>query len=428
MTQQINPRLIQPAMREACSVLDILLHAGFSAFFVGGAVRDTLLGKPIHDIDIATSARPEQVLELFPRSIPTGLQHGTVTVVHEHNSYEVTTFRTESSYSDYRHPGQIAFVDELEQDLQRRDFTINAMAIDRHWKLYDPYGGQSDLHNRILATVGSSSQRFQEDALRMLRALRFAAAYRLRIDEQCQQAIWQHGELLQHIAMERVAYELGRLLQADELHPNLHMLKESRLLHFTKEKLLLANGSLRQLPSIASRAESTCWALLFLHFGLSSGQAAHDMRRLRLSKRLQGDAGTLLKLCEWLQQAVEETDAAAQTNNRPGLADELKQQWLQLLLQYPLELLELWLEQFQPFSTQVKLLQQLHESLPVKSVKQLAVQGKQLLDWSNKPAGPWLKALLEQLFIAVASGKLGNNKQEIERFVKAQNEDDAINE
>src|SRR5690606_34254841 len=121
----------------------------------------TLLGKRIHDIDIATSAKPEQVLELFPHSIPTGLQHGTVTVVHDNETYEVTTYRAEAQYCDHRRPSEVIFVDELEQDLQRRDFTMNAMAIDSEWKLFDPYGGQADLRNGVLSTVGASEERFQ---------------------------------------------------------------------------------------------------------------------------------------------------------------------------------------------------------------------------------------------------------------------------
>lgn len=438
MKQQLELKLIQPAMKEACSVLDILLQAGFSAYFVGGAVRDTLLGKPIHDIDIATNAKPEQVLELFAHSIPTGLQHGTVTVVNNKENYEITTFRTESGYRDHRHPGEVIFVTELEQDLQRRDFTINAMAIDCNWQLYDPYGGLQHLHNGILATVGDSNQRFQEDALRMLRAIRFAVTYNLQIEAQCKRAILDNGKLLAHIAMERVAYELGRMMQGNDPAAAVVLLQVSRLLRHTKQPLYLAQGRYCPLPHLGERTASGNWALLFLHLGLTSEQAAHDMEALRLSKQLQHEVSTLLELCEWLNEisegivSVKARDVAEGDKSveavKAALAYELQQQWLDKLLHYPLDQLELWLEQFAAFAPYMLSLKQYHEALPIKRIAELAVNGKQLLGWCDKPAGVWVKELLRTLFIAVAGGKLKNNKQEIKQFVKVWIEGETINE
>lgn len=438
MMQQLDLKLIQPAMKEACSVLDILLQAGFSAYFVGGAVRDTLLGKPIHDIDIATSAKPEQVLGLFARSIPTGLQHGTVTVVHNKENYEITTFRTESGYRDHRHPANVTFVTELEQDLQRRDFTINAMAIDANWQLYDPYGGLQHLHNGILATVGDSNQRFQEDALRMLRAIRFAVTYNLQIEEKCKRAILGNGKLLGHIAMERIAYELGRMMQANDPAAAVVLLQVSKLLRHTKQPLYLARGSYCPLPHIGERTASGDWALLFLHLGLTGRQAAHDMEALRLSKQLQYEVHTLLELCEWLNEVSEgiagtQSSGAAKRSQaaktvKAATVNKLQQQWLDKLLHYPLEHLELWLGQFAAFTPYMLSLKQYHKALPVKRIKELAVNGQQLLNWCGKPGGAWVKELLDTLFLTVAGGKLKNNKQEIEQFVKAWIEGETINE
>lgn len=147
---------------EAKQVMRHLLDTGHEAYIVGGSVRDRLLGRPIGDIDIATSALPEQVMALFRRVVPTGLAHGTVTVVMDHYTYEVTTFRKESAYEDHRRPEEVEFIDDLEEDLRRRDFTINAMALDIEGRLRDPFGGRADLERRLIRCVGDPETRFRE--------------------------------------------------------------------------------------------------------------------------------------------------------------------------------------------------------------------------------------------------------------------------
>ena len=156
-------------------IIKTLERAGFEARYVGGCVRDTLLGRPIHDWDVTTSALPEQVLALFPRTVPTGLQHGTVTVLSDSGPVEVTTYRADGDYHDGRHPDGVRFVRSLREDTARRDFTVNAMAMDQRGNIRDFYGGRADLAAGILRCVGAPERRFREDALRMLRACRFAA-------------------------------------------------------------------------------------------------------------------------------------------------------------------------------------------------------------------------------------------------------------
>ena len=169
----------------ASALLDALHRAGFAAYAVGGCVRDSLLGLAPHDWDLCTAARPEQVMELFgeKQCIPTGLQHGTVTVKRDGKLYEITTFRTEGSYSDGRHPDSVAFVPDVREDLARRDFTINAMAYSAEEGLCDPFGGQEDLARGVVRAVGEPLRRFEEDALRILRLYRFAARFGFVIDE-----------------------------------------------------------------------------------------------------------------------------------------------------------------------------------------------------------------------------------------------------
>jgi tRNA nucleotidyltransferase (CCA-adding enzyme) len=164
---------------EAARPDEILLRlraAGYEAYYVGGCVRDTLLGRPVHDWDIATAAEPARVQALFPRTVPTGLRHGTVTVLTGSGQAEVTTFRVDGDYRDGRHPASVRFVRTLREDLSRRDFTVNAMAMDEAGSLTDLFGGRDDLARRLIRCVGEPETRFREDALRMLRAYRFLRA------------------------------------------------------------------------------------------------------------------------------------------------------------------------------------------------------------------------------------------------------------
>ena len=163
-------------------ILKTLEGAGFAACFVGGCVRDTLLGRPVHDWDVTTSALPEEIMALFPRCIPTGIKHGTVTVLLRGESFEVTTFRRDGAYHDGRHPDGVVFVPNLTEDLARRDFTINAMAMHLDGRITDCFDGKADLKRGIIRCVGDPERRFREDALRMLRAWRFSAQLGFAID------------------------------------------------------------------------------------------------------------------------------------------------------------------------------------------------------------------------------------------------------
>ena len=199
-------------------VLERLEDAGFAAYAVGGCVRDSLLGLAPHDWDLCTAARPEQVMELFgeKQCIPTGLQHGTVTVKRDGRLYEITTFRTEGAYTDGRHPDAVQFVPDVREDLARRDFTINAMAYNEAEGLVDPFGGQKDLQNGLLRAVGEPQQRFTEDALRILRLYRFAARFGFALDAATARAARQLAPHLDCISAERIQEELTKLLAAPQ--------------------------------------------------------------------------------------------------------------------------------------------------------------------------------------------------------------------
>ena len=200
----------------AALLLDALHGAGHAAYAVGGCVRDSLLGLDPHDWDLCTSARPEQVMALFgeEKCIPTGLQHGTVTVKQGGRLYETTTFRTEGAYSDGRHPDAVCFVPDVREDLARRDFTINAMAYSAEEGLIDPFGGQDDLAAHLVRAVGEPERRFEEDALRILRLYRFAARFGFAIDPATGTAARALGPHLDCVSAERIQEELLKLLAA----------------------------------------------------------------------------------------------------------------------------------------------------------------------------------------------------------------------
>lgn len=196
-------------------ILNNLMLHGFEAYIVGGCVRDSILGRTPEDWDITTSATPEQVKALFPRTIDTGIEHGTVTVMIDKEGFEVTTYRIDGSYEDSRHPKEVTFTRNLKDDLQRRDFTINAMAYNETDRLVDPFGGMKDLNHHLIRCVGDPMERFTEDALRILRAIRFSAQLSLRIEAETASAMRALAPNLKNISAERIQVELVKLLVSD---------------------------------------------------------------------------------------------------------------------------------------------------------------------------------------------------------------------
>ncbi len=196
-------------------IIDTLINNGFEAYAVGGCVRDMILGKIPEDWDITTSAKPYQVKEVFRRTVDTGIIHGTVTVLLDKEHFEVTTYRLDGLYEDNRHPKEVSFTGDLQEDLKRRDFTINAMAYNQADGIIDLFGGMKDLQNRLIRCVGDANERFDEDALRLLRAVRFSAQLDFQIEEQTKSAIKAKAVLLKNISAERIRTELTKLLISD---------------------------------------------------------------------------------------------------------------------------------------------------------------------------------------------------------------------
>ena len=215
--------------KDAIDILKIFNQNGYEAYFVGGCVRDYLLGEEFSDIDITTNALPEEVKKIFRKSIDTGIQHGTVTILVKGEGYEVTTFRTEDEYTNHRSPEKIEFVSDLKEDLDRRDFTINAMALDSNGVLFDYHNGEKDLSSGAIRTVNNPNERFYEDALRMLRAFRFSSKLGFEIEKDTLEAIKKNAELINFVSIERIVNEFKKLLSGKGNLRSLELLLDSKL-------------------------------------------------------------------------------------------------------------------------------------------------------------------------------------------------------
>jgi len=210
-------------------ILKTLNDASFEAYFVGGYVRDTLLGLPTKDIDITTNARPEDIKALFKKVVPTGAAFGTMSVILDGRGFEITTYRKETVYDNHRHPSSIDFADTLEEDLKRRDFTINQLTMNHEGDIGDMFGGLRDLRKEIIRTIGDPEERFYEDALRMLRAFRFMARLDFSLEENTANAIWKHRALIEKLSIERIQEELFRLFDAPHSKPALRSMVKTEV-------------------------------------------------------------------------------------------------------------------------------------------------------------------------------------------------------
>lgn len=384
----------------AAALLTRLHAAGHAAYAVGGCVRDSLLGQTPHDWDLCTSAPPEQVLELFGEAhcIPTGLQHGTVTVKHGGELYEITTFRTEGAYSDGRHPDHVAFVPDVKEDLARRDFTINAMAYNAEEGLIDPFGGQSDLAVGIVRAVGEPQRRFEEDALRILRLYRFAARFRFAIDPATGQAARALCRHLDCVSEERIAEELSRLLAAPA--PGAYLEAEVLAVIFPELDAAELPESRRILDALEPGMEHVPVRLAALLCPLGEAGARAALKRLKCSNALTGTVATLVR------------EAAAEI---PGAALTLTAR--RFLSRYDLatitDLTALCSarhpEQAEAFAALQQEAARLVETNACCRINQLAVNGRDLMDAGIRP-GPGLRRVLDALLEQVLTGQLPNEK------------------
>ena len=274
----------EPLFLEALPVMQQLVDAGYEAYFVGGSVRDMLLHKPISDVDIATSATPQEVKEIFSHTVDVGIEHGTVMVIHHKEGYEVTTFRTEEGYEDFRHPDKVTFVRSLEEDLKRRDFTINALAIGIDDQLMDFFDGIGDLERQCIRCVGDAKERFNEDALRMFRAVRFVGQLGFQVEEETKNAISLLKMNLSKVAVERMKVEFEKMIQSSYRKDALKLFVETGLyqacpLFDGKGEILL---KLAEFP-IKEMSVLQAWILFVDELKLSDKEVTHLLKSWKSS-------------------------------------------------------------------------------------------------------------------------------------------------
>lgn len=387
----------------AVPVLEKLEQAGYAAYFVGGSVRDQLLGKDIADVDIATSAMPLEVKQIFPKTVDVGIEHGTVAVLFGGSQYEVTTFRTEAEYDDFRRPSAVNFVRSLEEDLQRRDFTMNAIAMDKAGKITDPFGGENSIRNKEIKTVGKAEERFSEDALRMLRALRFYSQLDFQIEQLTWQALIDKGYLLEHIAVERKLTEMNKLLIGKSRCKALQAIAATKMYRYLPgiEKSGYRLEAFHQF-NVETLSAEEMWAIL-LHY-LQIEETGGFLKQWKMSGKMMK---TITSMKQWLDF-------------------RLHHEWDKYSLYQAGEEIAVSAEKLfhtvKQTSPDTASLLATYHTLPIKSKSELQVTGNDLLEWRKQPAGPWIREVLAEIEAAVINGLVENDKQLIRRWLQSCNQ------
>lgn len=387
--------MLPTLFKQALPVLEKLEEAGYQAYFVGGAVRDLLLNRPTNDIDIATSALPQEVKGVFPKTIDVGIEHGTVVVIYNETPYEITTFRSEEEYKDHRRPESVTFIKSLKEDLQRRDFTINAIAMDRSGTIHDPFGGEVDIKAKTIRTVGSADERFKEDALRMMRAVRFMAQLGFKMENDTFESIKRNGNTLKYIAVERLSAEFEKLLGGRFKKASFESLSETGLYQFLPGLKANVVTSAAGMP-INHLSTEQMWIML-VH--LSKGDKS-ILEHWRLPS----------KKIKYISKGVS------------FLSDRMKIPWDQYSLylagiSIALDVQEVYHVVDPHESTDLQDLKKMYEKLPIKDRGELALTGNDLMGWTGKSGGPWIRDIIEKTEKAVIQGEVSNQKTTIREWL-----------
>ena len=378
-------------------ILNVLQNHGYEAFAVGGCVRDTVLGRVPDDWDITTSAHPQEVKRLFVRTVDTGLAHGTVTVLLGEDSYEVTTYRIDGAYEDHRHPSQVQFSAELAEDLRRRDFTINAMAYNREQGLVDLFGGMQDLQRKRICCVGDAYERFQEDALRILRAVRFSAQLGFSIESDTEKALRELAQSLSYVSEERIQAELVKLLLS--AHPDYVLrLFDTGIASVILPEMEASEETARSLCRIFP--EKSLRLAFFLH-SLGEKKAGLLLRRLKFDNHT---IDTVRRLVRWQDDPIT-SDPVAVRRAAAKIGANL----------FPMVL------QMQEVNRDISAVRAVWEEIDRQgqciSLKSLAVSGNDLIALGIKP-GKEIGKLLNELLEEVLEKPEYNTKEYLLESVK----------
>ncbi|ABQ49310.1 polynucleotide adenylyltransferase [Staphylococcus aureus A6224] len=387
---------------QARPILEQIQDNGFEAYYVGGSVRDYVMGRNIHDIDITTSATPDEIESIFSHTIPVGKEHGTINVVFNDENYEVTTFRAEEDYVDHRRPSGVTFVRDLYEDLQRRDFTMNAIAMDTAYKLYDYFDGQQDINNRIIRTVGIAEERFQEDALRMIRCLRFQSQLSFDIAMETFEAMRTQMADIKFLSIERIVIELTKLMRGINVEESFNHLKSLKAFNYMPyfEQL-----DMNQINVTEPIDLELLIAIVSVKFDIN-----YSLKPLKLSNRQVKDINQYIQIMNALPSIITKEQLKMfvydyDTNlikNVMVAADVLKANDIQ---------------GHEPLIVNLQTIDETLHRLPMHNRKDMMVNGGVLMAHLNAKSGPWLKDVLRQIEIAIVTGKVSNEETEILKWV-----------
>ncbi|MGQ7484409.1 CCA tRNA nucleotidyltransferase [Streptococcus suis] len=387
--------------QEALPILEKIKAAGYEAYFVGGSVRDAILGRPIHDVDIATSSYPQETKQIFSRTIDVGIEHGTVLVLEGKKEYEITTFRTEEEYVDFRRPSQVSFVRSLEEDLKRRDFTVNAFALDEEAQIVDLFDGMTDLENRTLRAVGIPAERFNEDALRIMRGFRFAATLDFEIEQTTFTAMVETAPLLEKISVERSFIEFDKLLMADFWRKGLRAMIDSKAYDFLPDLAGKSDELETMLTGLTTEfcfsTSEQAWAMLFVCLGIDNIKSF--LKKWKTSNDFQRSVVKLVEIYQ-LRQAGPVTK--------------------QICFKYGKEFLYLVeeLRQAQGLVTDFAAIDKIDQALTIHDKHEIVVNGGHLMKTFDLKPCPVLGELLKEVEFQIVEGQLENEEQAIMTFVK----------
>ena len=390
----------EPLFLEALPVMQQLVDAGYEAYFVGGSVRDMLLHKPISDVDIATSATPQEVKEIFSHTVDVGIEHGTVMVIHHKEGYEVTTFRTEEGYEDFRHPDKVTFVRSLEEDLKRRDFTINALAIGIDDQLMDFFDGIGDLERQCLRCVGDAKERFNEDALRMFRAVRFVGQLGFQIEENTKNAISLLKMNLSKVAVERMKVEFEKMIQSSYRKDALKLFVETGLyqacpLFDGKDEILL---KLAEFP-LKEMSVLQAWILFIDELNLSDKEVTHLLKSWKSSNEQIRDV--LVGYKTYRARKEEEWNFFLAYDCPYEVACEVEQ----LLIA-------------QNKSTSMEGLEATYQSLPIRSMNDIQLNGHDIIRILKlEKKGPIIGQVLKTVEKMILEQSISNDAEVLETYV-----------
>ena len=386
----------------AVPLLTEIEHAGYEAYFVGGAVRDLLLEREIADVDIATSATPEEIKAIFPKTIDVGIEHGTIVVLFKGRSFEVTTFRAESEYEDYRRPSGVQFIRSLEEDLKRRDFTMNAIAMDKSGQLFDPFQGKLAIQDKVIQTVGMAEERFSEDALRMMRAVRFYSQLSFDIDTMTKEAMIQYAHLLKHISTERKLIEFEKLLVGKNRCNALKVLNETGLYMYLPGMASYSEGLIRMVNYDSSDLSSEeMWAFLIYQLSINEDELHSFLRNWKLAvKKIKN----IHQIVKWIAIRTE-MNWTMESLYKAGKDTIVSTERIYNLLHN------------QKIDSRINHLLEQYEALPIKKRSELDVTGNDLQAWFQKKQGPWIKEILAMVEKAVMNQTVRNHKQSIREWL-----------